>query len=136
MASAAETRCNERQEGRAPSFVAGRRQTSSCYCTYFCCHKGRAYAILYTSIAMYGVVGTAALLSIGIRSSHDRLLDHSVRFKINRDQSLGPGLLVKDENHVAGLRILVTKAVLILQSGQHVAPIRKIVSWNRLSSQL
>jgi hypothetical protein len=59
-----------------------------------------------------------------------------MRFKINRDQSLIPGLIVKDKNHVAGLRIIVTKAVLILQSGQNVAPIRKIVSWNRISSQL
>jgi hypothetical protein len=57
------------------------------------------------------------------------LLDHSVRFKINSDQSLGVGLLVKDENHVAVVRIFVTKAILILQSGQHVDPFRNIVLW-------
>jgi hypothetical protein len=62
---------------------------------------------------------------------HTVLLDHGVRFKIDSDQSLSLGLLVKDENHVvqAVVRIFVTKAIFILQSRQHVDLFRNIVPW-------
>jgi hypothetical protein len=57
------------------------------------------------------------------------LLDHGVRFKINSDQSLSLGLLVKYENRVVVVRIVVTKAIFILQSRQHVDSFRDIGPW-------